>query len=252
MKQTSFIILLLFTLYVSAQDNRERIHGFISNDSIALENIHVVNKTTNRGTLSNNKGEFEILVKENDTIQFSGIQFITKRILITRQQMQNRELKIYLPQKTNVLQEVVVQNMAKSLGLPNAGKKPLNKLERNLNRFSQKSTPIVILEALLFKPGGIDDVYNIISGNRKKDRKLKKLIDEDNRSLLNQENIESIRNHFGDDYFINTLKIPKENIEGLIHYCLPKGIVFVFERERYLEVVDLLLKNKESYITSLR
>ena len=137
-------------------------------------------------------------------------------------------------------------NMAKSLGLPNADKIPLNKLERNLNYYSQESVAVVILATLLGQQGGIDDLYNIISGNRKRDRKLKKLIDEDKKLELNQEYIQIIRDYFKDDFFLNTLKIPKENIDGFVEFCLPKDIVNLFEKQRHLEVVDIFIQNKEA------
>jgi hypothetical protein len=155
---------------------------------------------------------------------------------------------------TNELDEVLVQqfdDMSEELGLPNAGKKPLNKLERNLNHYSQKSTPIVILEALLFKPGGIDDIYNIISGNRKQDRKLKALIEEDQRTAQNQEYVKKIKEHFQEDFFISSVKIEQEHINNYIYYCLPQGIGALYDKGRLIEVIDIFLKSKESYYESL-
>ena len=257
MKQFYTFIFFILSFQVYAQKELKIINGIVSSDSKAIENVHIINISSNRGTISNNFGEFKISAKENDTISFSNIQFQTKWILINIQHLNSKILKIKLFQKTNNLPEVVVQNMAKSLGLPNADKKPLNKLERNLNAYSQKSTPMVFLDALLLGPilnnvpfvkqrkGGIDDIYNIISGNRKRDRKLKKLLDEDEKSEITQEYIQRIRDHFQDDFFTKTLKISKENINDFIEFCLPEGIVNLFEKQRYLEIVDIFIQNKE-------
>ena len=128
--------------------------------------------------------------------------------------------------------------MAKSLGLPNADKTPLKPTERKLNYIK--------------KGGNLDKIYAWISGNKKSLKILQKHLDEDDKIIETNLNIQMIRNHFTDAFFINTLKIPKENIDGLINFCLPKGIVFVFERERYLEVIDLLIQHKDRYLSSLR
>ena len=251
MKQRYLIILLFTTINLSAQEGSVIISGVITSDSLTLENIHIINLNSKKGTVSNASGKFKIPVKLNDLISFSGVQFSKKELLITKHHLERKKITINLIQKNNELQEVVLENMAVSLGLPNAGKKPLNKLERNLNAYSQKSTSIVILEMLLTKGGGIDDLYNIISGNRKRDRKLKKLVDDDKQREIDLEYILKIRNHFQEGFFLKNLKIPKENIDGLIAYCLPKGIVLLFKSERYLEVIDILIQNKEDYLLTI-
>lgn len=238
MNQAYFIFILLYTLHLSAQENPILIQGLIMHDSTALENVHVVNKATNKGALSNDRGEFQMFAKENDTLLFSSIQFVTKKLIINKEHLKNKALKIHLSQKNNVLKEIVLENMAKSLGLPNADKTPLKPTERKLNYIK--------------KGGNLDKIYAWISGNKKSLKILQKHLDEDDKIIETNLNIQMIRNHFTDAFFINTLKIPKENIDGLINFCLPKGIVFVFERERYLEVIDLLIQHKDSYLSSLR
>jgi hypothetical protein len=247
-----FIFLSVFKL--SAQDNRTAILGKVFNHSNPVENVHIINKTSNKGTISNKNGAFKITVKENDTLHFSDIQFKTKTVIITKKDLKTGNIKVNLYNKTNELEEVVIvkrKNLAKGLGLPNAGKKPLDKLERNLNAYSQKSTPIVILQALLLKPGGIDDIYNIVSGNRKRDRKLKSLIDQDIQTETDRVNVQLIRTHFKEDFFIYTVKIPGKYIDDYISYCLPKEIVFLFERERYLEIIDIFIRNKDAYLSTV-
>ncbi len=248
MKQIYLIFILFFTLHLSAQEEGVIINGIITSDSHALENIHIINLNSKKGTISNTEGKFQITVKLNDYISFSSVQFFDKELQITRKHIENKTISLNLIPKNNELDEVVLQNMAKSLGLPNADVIPLNKLDRTLEMHSKKSVPIAILQTLLFKPGGIDDLYYIFSGNRKSDRKLKELLDNEKQLEIDLENIELIRNHFKDDFFINTLKIPKEDIDYLLKYCLPKRIVFLFERKRYLEIMDILIQNKDNYL----
>jgi len=242
-----------------SQTDQVLIHGNLTNDSIATGNVTIINKSLKTGVISNPKGEFKILVKVGDTLVFSSLQFFNKSITIHKNHIKNKEISIHLIEKTNKLPEIVVQNMAKSLGLPNANKKPLDKLDRNLNAYSQKSTPVVFLDALLLGPilnnipfikqrkGSIDDIYNIVSGHRKKDRKLKKLIDSDKQTALYQEYKKNIRAHFKDEFFEETLDISIEKIDAFINYCFPKNIVYLFNKARYLEIMDIFIAESKTF-----
>jgi hypothetical protein len=254
MKQLYLFLFLFNGMLAYSQENRVLISGEIKNDSVPIENVHIINKSAQKGTITNRIGQFKISVTDKDTLMISDIQFQNKIIIVNQDHLLTKFIEINLLELTNELDEVVVQqfdDMSEELGLPNAGKEPLNKLDRNLNHYSQKSTPIVILEALLFKPGGIDDIYNIVSGNRKKDRKLKQLIQEDQLNAGKLEYVKVIRAHFQDDFFTNSVKIEEEYIDTYIYYCLAQDIGSLYDKGRLIEVIDILLKSKEQYFLSL-
>lgn len=254
MNRLALLSLLLTSFLASSQENRVLISGEVKNDSIRLENVHIINKNSQKGTISNKLGQFKISVTDKDTLMISDIQYENKIIVISQDHLLTKFIEINLLELTNELDEVLVQqydDMSEELGLPNAGKTPLNKLERNLNHYSQKSTPVVILEALLFKPGGIDDIYNIVSGNRKRDRKLNALLEEDRINEGKNAYVKEMRAHFQDDFFINSVQIKKEQIDGYIYYCLGKGIGPLYDKGRLIEVIDIFLKTKEEYLHSL-
>lgn len=255
MKHYYLILFLLTGLFLQAQENRITISGEVKNDSIPIENVHIINKNSQKGSISNKMGQFKISVTDKDTLLISDIQYQNKIMIVNRNHLVEKFISINLLELNNELDEVIVKqydDMSKELGLPNAGKKPLNKLERNLNHYSQKSTPVVILQALLFKPGGIDDVYNIISGNRKRDRKLKQLMETDRLNENKKQYVKKIRAHFQDDFFINSAKIEKEHIDNYIYFCLPQGIMELFDKGRLIEVIDIFLKSGDSYFEDLK
>ncbi len=249
--QKIFVFYLLFSSsLIISQENRVLINGVIKNDTTVIENVHIINISSNKGSLSNVNGKYQISVKENDTLHFSDVQYEVLTIFITKEILQKKQLPISLKIKNNKLGEIVLiesKNMAKALHLPNAGKKPLNKLERRLNFYSQKSVPVVILLTLIGQSGGINDIYNIVSGNRKRDRKFKKLIEEDKRIELEKEYVQSIRAHFQDEFFIETLQLPSEKINSFINYCLPKNIVYLFEEGRNLEIMDIFIAENKNF-----
>lgn len=254
MKQFYLFVFLINGIIAYGQDNRIMISGEVRNDSVPIENAHIINKSAGKGSITNKLGQFKISVTDRDTLMISDIQFQNKIIIVNQDHLLNKFIEINLLELTNQLEEVIVQqfdDMSDELGLPNAGKEPLNKLDRNLNHYSQKSTPVVILQALLFKPGGIDDIYNIVSGNRKRDRKLKQLIQEDQLNAEKMEYVRTIRGHFQDEFFIKSVKIEVEYIDTYIYYCLAQDIGNLYDKGRLIEVIDILLKSRDSYFQSL-
>lgn len=248
-------LILLLCSPAFGQQGRDQINGVVWHDSIPVENAHVINKTAQIGSVTNQKGQFAISARQGDTLMISELQYKVKILVLSQDQIASDELRIELQEGTNELAEVIVRqydDMAEQLKLPNAGKKPLNKLERNLNKYSQKSTAMVVLEMLLFKPGGIDDLYNIISGNRKKDRKLNQLIQQDRLREHEMAVSSQIRAYLKDDFFVREVGIVAEQIESYIMFCMPEGISRLFREERMIEVIDILLKKKDDFQSSMR
>lgn len=255
MKPSLIFLLLMISLSTLAQENRYLVSGEIRQDSLIIENAHIINQTTGKGTVSNSQGRFKINAQVNDTLFISALTYGNRQVIVSRKHLVDKWISIKMEEERTELDEVMVKqydNMAKELGLPNAEKKPLNKLERNLNAYSQKSTPVVILQALLFKPGGIDDIYNIVSGNRKRDRKLKALIDADKKKESDNINVIALRERFGDQLFIKDVGIDEEIIDDYIYFCLSKGIMKLYNEGRMIEVIEIFLNNKTAFENSLQ
>jgi len=64
---------------------------------------------------------------------------------------------------------------------------------------------------------------------------------------ITQEYILSIRDHFQDDFFINTLKISEKNINIFLNHCLSKDIIFLFQQKRDLDLVDIFLTESKTF-----
>jgi len=235
MKQLTLILLLLFTLHLYAQKRATVISGHVKSDSLSVENIHIINKTSKKGTISNHKGEYEIAVQLNDTLLFSGIQFYLYEIKVTDSILKSKLLEIDLFQKINTLDEIIVKKPgnifllqeytytinAVTLGLPNAGKKLPDPIDRKLSYLGS-------------------GLYRILSGERKKLQKLRKLMEED-------EKIKKIRLHFHDYFFLNTIKIPKEKINIFIKFSLSKQLEQLFKKDRNLEVMEIFIKKGKKF-----
>ncbi len=239
-----------WTLDGQAQERRKTIVGRIVSDSLTVDKVHIVNKNSQQGTYTNSYGDFAIPVQLDDTLVFSSIQFNTYRRIISEIDLRQLQLIIALQSKTNELEEVIVKSVSytKGLDLPNANKKPLVAEENRLNAHNKSSAPVVALATLLNQRGGIDNLFYLLSGQRKRDRKL--------RSLKNQEKLEKqkletanlIRSHFGDDFFIDSLKLSEEQIDDFIQVVLTDEVAKLFVENRFLELTEVFFTQVKVYL----
>ncbi len=75
---------------------------------LPMNNVHVINTTQVKGTITNGSGQFEIEGVVNDTIIFTYLGFETVKTVITNDWIKNNTTKIKLTEKIYVLEEVKV------------------------------------------------------------------------------------------------------------------------------------------------
>lgn len=114
------------------------------------ENVHVINKTLKKNTITNSSGIFDIEVKLQDTLVFSSIQHELQVLIIDQDIYKNGTVVITLIERVNQLDEVVVGNLltgnmnsdisnvegepmtSKKAGIPSFQGKPLTPAQRYL------------------------------------------------------------------------------------------------------------------------
>jgi hypothetical protein len=73
-----------------------------------IDRIHIINKTANTFTITNDDGEFKISASLNDSILISAIQYKPVTILVTSELMRSKFISLNLTDKITELDEVVV------------------------------------------------------------------------------------------------------------------------------------------------
>lgn len=116
-----------------------------------VEGIHILNLTSKFYTITNEKGEFSITGKLNDTLVFSSVQYKIVSLKISRDNLINKYILVELEDYVNVLSEVFIgdplsgnldDDIAKTkgkpdinfydVGIPGYTGKPKTKREREL------------------------------------------------------------------------------------------------------------------------
>jgi len=88
----------------------QKISGTIINDisKLPLSNVNIINVNKVRGTISDEKGNFEIEVTANDTLHITSLGFQSLKVKVTNDWIKNKTTKIYLTEKAYALEEIVV------------------------------------------------------------------------------------------------------------------------------------------------
>ena len=270
MNRLYLIIFILISIHLSAQDSGIQLLGEITSDSLAIENVHIINKSSKTGTISDQNGEFAIKVQLNDTLLFSDIQYYLLEIIITKQIIDKKYMDISLLQRINTLDEVVLKthDLMGNLSIDSKNFKETLEKENPLalkydgnykalsNIVAKKLDPeylpdvtdpmapiggdLIGLTLFLFKPL-IKEVSKI--GKTKRDQKKKE------RTYQKQaiKSPDKIRDELGDSFFIHTLHISVEKIDEFIDYCKPKGIINLFLANKKMEMIDIFLEESKSF-----
>jgi len=129
-KKLLLFLCIGFTMHSYSQDKRSNIFGKISSDSLAIKDVHIFNKNSQKGTISNRYGEFQMPVKEGDSLLISNIQYESQEIVISKVHIQNLQLHISLKSKVNELNEVQIKEHELTGNLINDAKNTKNTLSK--------------------------------------------------------------------------------------------------------------------------
>jgi hypothetical protein len=86
------------------------VSGTILNEitQFPLPNVNIININKVRGTTSDEKGSFEIMVAVSDTLHITCLGFQSLKIRVTNDWLKNKATKIQLTEKSYALEEVVI------------------------------------------------------------------------------------------------------------------------------------------------
>jgi len=211
----SIIIFLFFAQSFAQTTTLTLLKGKITSQIKELNDVYVANLRSESIIITDKNGNFSMFVKVGDTLQFSGLQIVTKKSVITENDITKQLYVVSLEAKVNPLDEVEIKQYkninAVSLGILQRPAKVYTPAERKLRTAEE----LHWYSPLLIPLGGmsVDGLLNSISGRT---AMLKKELKIEKKEYL----LKKIEYMFKEEYFLENLKIPKEYLRGFWYYAV--------------------------------
>jgi len=206
------ILFLFFSSAIAQNSTLTLLKGKITSQIKELNEVYVTNLRSESNTVTNENGNFSMFVKVGDTLQFSGLQVVTKKAVIDENEINKKLFVIALQAKVIPLDEVEVKTYpninAVSLGILEKPAKKYTPAERRLKTASEADGKIGFGGSV-----GLDPLLNWMSGRTSM---LKKELTIERKEKL----LDKIENLFPFEYFTDNLKIKKENVRGFWYYAI--------------------------------
>lgn len=213
-------------------------------DKKPLKGAHLFNLNSVIGTVTEEKGEFEILTKSQDTLYISYLGYQSIKLKITNDLLKGNELVIELHEKTEQFNEVVVKSH-KLIGVLEIDAKsvPVDKYSRiHINGISQtyesgnarKSYNSAVDK--MFQP--INLMYDNLGKNPKQLKKIKKLRDDD--ALR-----EMLEDKFNRELMMEYLNMNSVELNDLLNECNYSD--YFIRQASDLQLIEAVLLCYENY-----
>lgn len=264
--QKKLLLLFLLAFVVSSsfsQLRRTIINGKVTDSLSTVRNANIINLKTNQGTFTSDNGEFRIFVKEGDSLRFSSVQHITKFVVVKKNNVLEKLLKIKLKYRTIVLDSIVLKkhNLSGRLGIDTKDV-PFNKkdsLLREVMNLSDVDMNVVgpIDEIDKAKPplNNTDPTVNFAGAGAtvvmpfKHSERLWAL----RKELARKKDFPyKIMSELGEKFFFEQLKIPVENYFHFLEYCNPLGIEKLHKEDKVLDIIKVFRRESKTYLEVIK
>lgn len=225
MKNTLLLLfaLLLPSYAVFAQKPpRQVLFGRVIADTLRVENLSVLNVTSNIGAITDDKGEFSLYARPTDTLFFSSITFRSVYMVLKEKDFLSSPLVIKLDVNVTVLDEVIItpnplsgdlekdskgtKTRVISSGFDSGGlirsdlPRPTTRINNALPQTESQLTGVNFVQ-----------IFNQLFKKRKKtDKQL---------YLKEQSFTDAVKKRYTHHFFTETLKIPHEKIGLFLNFC---------------------------------
>ena len=251
MQRNLFILCLFLSLSAFSQKDsipQTMLKGQIihAEDNRLLSAAHVLNLNTVQGTITNDKGYFELPTKVNDTILVSYLGYSSIKIKITNDLLKaDNELEIALYEKPEEVKEVIIKS-TKLIGVLEIDVKqvPKDRFTRiHINGLPQTyevgkpnkkdfSSPV----AALFQP--VDFLYNLFGKKPNQLKKLQKLKKEDDLRKM-------LAGKFDREVMMEYLQMDRQELTELLTDCSYSE--YFIKKASDLQMIEAVLSCYENY-----
>lgn len=249
LKSKNIFVTITFLVFVFsnslAQKNIVKLEGTVKSDSIFLQDINIVNLTSNLGTSSDKNGNYTIYASIGDSILFSSIAYKQRIIKISKSHVENKTLTVYLEQGINELDEVEIGQKMR----PNWGKLflPKGAVFDNDDINLKKAPNSRKFTDPTYGNSGVNfsEISKLLTNNIFQKRRARK---DEERHIKKEKQIflEQIFENVDTDFFTVHLNIKEEEIYLFLYYCEDNGLNNFYNSDEFL-IKDFLIKQSKKY-----
>ncbi len=254
MGRIKFCFALVAFCFISLSSAQSvEISGKVIVEDDDIEGIHVINKTANKFTITQENGTFRIPVNLNDTIIFSAIKYKPKEVIINVEIIKTKILTVYLNELINQLEEVIVGKVLTGNLLSDVEsidvKRDINFYDLGIPGYTGKPLTLTQIRYNEATTGGgfipINPILNYFSGRTKmlkNQMKLEKLSD----------CMARIRGKLSKSFF-ETNELDDAYHEEFFIYCMEdEEFSSICRLKNDLHTLDFLKQKLESYRENLK
>ena len=239
---------MLFLIVSYASFGQDKFTAVVKNETtgLSMPSVHILNLTKVIGTISDQKGSFEIEVKVNDTLYFSYLGYKPLKIAVTNDMIKFGNAEFNMTELAFALEEIVVRPYKLTgyldIDVRNA---PINTARRysisglpNRGYEAGNQNPTAISKALgnIFNPA--DFLNNVFGKNPNQMRKLKKMREDDEIKNL-------LASKFDRQVLMQLLGLNRLDIDEILRNC---NYSDVFMKEANdLQILEAISKCYDEY-----
>ncbi|TNJ43446.1 carboxypeptidase-like regulatory domain-containing protein [Tamlana fucoidanivorans] len=245
-KHLVFILVLLISALAMAQEDG-RVFGVVINasDDSPLESVNIVNLNQVIGTTTNDKGEFSISARVNDTLHLSYLGFKSIKVRVTNDWLKFGSSNIELTELALALEEVVVNQLKltgylevdiKQVPAPNDNYRySISGLQGTGYEASKKSGLTKVIGSI-FNPA--DFLHRMFGKKPNEMKKLKKMKEDDKiRNLL--------ASRFDREMLMVLLQVDRVDLDEIVSQCnYSAGFI---QTANDLQILDAISECYEEY-----
>lgn len=233
------VLSLLAGLTVFSQDDGRRLlRGQVLYRNVSVANENVINVTSETGTITNDRGQFAIAVKEGDDLAFTAVNYELMVVKISNEILQKNRLVVEVNEKVTELDEIIVtaDDPERFIQVKN---EEFKEFEYEQDRSTEVENIAMPRTGNLLRDGlNLQNIFKVLlKGNKDKTEAGPKL-----------KVSEVLRHVYDDAFFVVDLKLPQDKIDAFLLYCddqSPEQILL--KKDHEFQLIDFLVTQSKNF-----
>ncbi|HSD08600.1 hypothetical protein [Flavobacterium sp.] len=227
--------LFFFVCQFSFSQTEKLLKGVVSSENFLLYNVDVINKNSKKSVKTNEKGEFVIQAKVNDSLLFYVKDYHIKRLKVTPGQIEQNNFQVIMLKNAEELKEVLITNMP-SLELSKDKKYEQSKLDEYATEKFDNNEGFQAMRRGAFVNG-----LNFVTIGKKLLQLFSNEKEPKKESPVEIEFTTLAKNICDQKFYLETLKLKPDEIDLFLQFCeADPGSKKLKENNNVLNMMDFL------------